>query len=74
MFWYSIYIKYLEGNQKFLPYQHMIIKFINKYNKLYKDSTIQEAVMYSKYYLNYKMFQCTYDEHIMSIILHVEAN
>ena len=72
MFWFPIYIKYNIGLQKFIPYQHIIIKFINKYISIYKDSDIQTAIIYSKYYLNYKLYNCIYNKDIMTIILNVD--
>ncbi len=74
MFWYPIYIKFFEGNQKFLPYQHIIIKFVNKYKKLYPNDSIDNAIIYSKYYLNYILYQCTYDDNIMNIIINVNKS
>jgi len=71
MLLYPIYIKYFEGNQRFLSYQHIIIKFINKYKKLYPDDTIEDAITYSKYYLNYKIYNCVYDIDIMNKILKI---
>ena len=73
MFWYPIYIKYNIGIQKFTAYQHIIIKFINKYLSIYTESDSNTAILYSKYYLNYKLNNCIYNKDIMAIILNVDS-
>ena len=61
-------------------YRNIIINFINNYinkkeeeyknkNELYNDAHI-----YSKYYLYYKIMNCKYSENIMNIIYDIEYN
>ena len=55
-----------------------INKFINLYNenyieqKLSKKKLIDDAIIYSKYYLYFKTMNCIYDEKIMEIIFNVD--
>lgn len=47
--------------------KNIMSKFINKYLLAYPDD-YYNAVVYSKYHLYYKLFNCTYDSDIMIII------
>lgn len=56
-------------------YRNLMIKFINKYLEIYKDensNNINDSIIYSKYYLYYKINNCIYDNTIMNIIYNVE--
>jgi hypothetical protein len=43
--------------------------FINKCIK--KNISIEKAIIYSKYYINYKTYNCSYSDEIMKIILNI---
>jgi hypothetical protein len=53
-------------------------KFINVFIKLYVskyhnfDELFNDSVIYSKYYLNYKIKNCIYDDEIMNIIFNID--
>ena len=44
----------------------------NHINYLNKQLLINDAILYSKYYLYYKIFNCVYDDKIMNIIYDIE--
>jgi len=80
MFLESVYINFNKKLEINTIYSYKIImkKFINKYieknenNYLNKQLLINDAILYSKYYLYYKIFNCVYDDKIMNIIYDVE--
>lgn len=53
-------------------------KFINKFILHYKNNYVDknelynDAIIYSKYYLYYKSFNCIYANNIMEIIYNIE--
>jgi len=51
-----------------------INKFVLKNNNNYsnKKLLLNDAILYSKYYLYYKIFNCIYNENIMNIIYDIE--
>jgi hypothetical protein len=59
-------------------YKNIMTKFINIFIKIYTDkyNNIQElnsdSIIYSRYYLYYKIKNCIYDKEIMDIIYNVE--
>jgi hypothetical protein len=60
-------------------YKNIITNFTNKfiiiYNDKYhqnKDDLYVDALLYSKYYLNYKTLNCLYDDDVMEILLNVD--
>lgn len=64
-------------------YRNLMIKFINKYIEIFCEYNIQnmnniniisDAILYSKYYLYYKIKNCIYNDTIMNIIYDVEYN
>jgi hypothetical protein len=80
MFLENVYINFNKKLEINTIYSYKIImkKFINKYieknhiNYLKKQLLINDAILYSKYYLYYKIFNCVYDDKIMNIIYDVE--
>jgi hypothetical protein len=76
MWFEDIYIKFNSRLEINTIYSYKIIMkiFINKYikkniyNNLQKNILINDAILYSKYYLYYKIFNCIYDEQIMNIL------
>ena len=80
MFLENVYINFNKKLEINTIYSYKIImkKFINKYieknenNYLNKQLLINDAILYSKYYLYYKIFNCVYDEKIMNIIYDIE--
>jgi hypothetical protein len=80
MFLENVYINFNKKLEINTIYSYKIImkKFINKYieknnnNYLNKELLINDAILYSKYYLYYKTFNCVYDDKIMNIIYDVE--
>mgnify|MGYP000246347844 CR=1 FL=1 len=83
MFFHNYYT-YLDGGvsvNKIEPYKKIMDKFIiafisifkskyfcsNEKNKLYEDS-----IIYSKYYLYWKIYGCVYKKEIMDILYDVE--
>ena len=80
MFLENIYINFNKKLEINTIYSYKIImkKFINVYIKKndnnYSDKKllINDAILYSKYYLYYKIFNCVYDENIMNIIYDIE--
>lgn len=69
----NITINMISSYQKIMD--KFIIKFIHKnkinynknHNKLYYD-----ALVYSKYYLYWKIYECVYSEEIMNILYDIE--
>jgi hypothetical protein len=61
-------------------YKIIMKKFINKYINLYSFEYINEnelyndAIIYSKYYVYYKINNCIYSNKIMEIIYNIEFN
>ena len=59
-------------------YKFLMTKFINKFILHYKNTynnkieLYNDAIIYSKYYLYYKSFNCIYDNNIMEIIYNIE--
>lgn len=54
-------------------YTKIINNFINKYiEKIcendYNEENVKNAIIYSKYYLYYKTFNCIYDKEVMDIL------
>lgn len=54
-------------------YTKIINNFINKYiEKIcendYNEVNVKNAIIYSKYYLYYKTFNCIYDKEVMDIL------
>ncbi len=51
-----------------------IIKYVNLYEHDYinKQKLFEDALIYSKYYLYYKIQNCVYDNKIMEIIFNIE--
>ena len=51
-----------------------ILKFISKkkFDYLNKKDLYFDAIVYSKYYLYWKIFSCVYQEHIMNILYDIE--
>jgi hypothetical protein len=80
MFLENVYIHFNKKLEINTIYSYKIImkKFINIYIKKndnnYSDKKllINDAILYSKYYLYYKIFNCVYDENIMNIIYDIE--
>lgn len=80
MFLENVYINFNKELEINTIYSYKIImnKFINKYieindiNYLNKQLLINDAILYSKYYLYYKIFNCVYDEKIMNILYDIE--
>jgi hypothetical protein len=80
MFLENVYINFNKKLEINTIYSYKIImnKFINKYieqnniNYLNKQLLINDAILYSKYYLYYKIFNCVYDETIMNILYDIE--
>ncbi len=80
MFLENIYINFNKKLEINTIYSYKIImkKFINVYIKKndnnYSDKKllINDAILYSKYYLYYKIFNCVYDDNIMNIIYDIE--
>jgi hypothetical protein len=80
MFLENVYINFNKKLEINTIYSYKIImkKFINKYieknniNYLKKQLLINDAILYSKYYLYYKIFNCVYDDKIMNIIYDIE--
>ena len=57
-----------------IDYKIIMDKFINTYIKLYTISSVDDAIIYSKYYLYYKIKNCMYDYDIMKILYTVEEH
>jgi hypothetical protein len=80
MFLENVYINFNKKLEINTIYSYKIImsKFINKYieqndiNYLNKQLLINDSILYSKYYLYYKIFNCIYDETIMNILYDIE--
>ena len=77
MFFENHYIVYSNNcSINLSSYKLIMTKFINKYieNNTEKKTEIllNEALVYSKYYLYYKILNCTYDNSIMDIIFNYE--
>ncbi len=80
MWFEDIYIKFNNRLQINTIYSYKIImkKFINKFvlknnnNYSNKKLLLNDAILYSKYYLYYKIFNCIYNENIMNIIYDIE--
>jgi hypothetical protein len=80
MWFEDIYIKFNKKLVINTIYSYKIIMkiFINRYVKKhiydYSDKKIllNDAILYSKYYLYYKIFNCIYNDKIMNIIYDVE--
>jgi len=58
-------------------YVNIMTKFINIYIKLYKqnyknNNFIIDSILYSKYYLYFKIKNCIYDVKIMEIINNID--
>jgi len=76
MWFEDIYIKFNNRLEINTIYSYKIIMkiFINKYvlknNNNYSDKKLllNDAILYSKYYLYYKIFNCIYDDIIMNVI------
>jgi hypothetical protein len=82
MWFEDIYVKFNNKLEINTIYSYTIIMkiFINKYIKgninNYSDKKllINDAILYSKYYLYYKIFNCIYDDFIMNIIYNTDHN
>ena len=80
MFFENHYIIYSNScNINLSSYKFIMTKFINKYidnNNVNMgiEILLSEALIYSKYYLYYKILNCTYNKAIMDIILNYEYN
>jgi len=80
MWFEDVYIKFNNRLEINTIYSYKIIMkiFINKYVKKninnYSDKKLllNEAILYSKYYLYYKTMKCIYNESIMEIIYEIE--
>ena len=80
MFLENVYIHFNKNLEINTIYSYKIImkKFINIYIKKndnnYSDKKllINDAILYSKYYLYYKIFNCVYDDNVMDIIYDLE--
>jgi hypothetical protein len=76
MFFENNYISFSDklNITTIIPYRNIMIKFINKYIILnfinYKNinELFLDAIIYSKYYVNYKLLNCKYSNEIMEII------
>ncbi len=76
MFLENVYINFNKKLEINTIYSYKIIMkiFICKYvrknsnNYLDKKLLLNDAILYSKYYLYYKIFNCIYDDAIMNII------
>lgn len=62
-------------------YTTIMSKFINKYIDIYHDFNniysiytehAKNAIIYSKYYLYYKIYNCVYEDNVMNIIFNIE--
>ena len=57
---------------------NIMLCFIKKYilkmqdNKIENKKLFENAIIYSKYYLNYKTINCIYEKDIMDILLYIE--
>jgi hypothetical protein len=76
----DIYIKFnnkLEINTIYsykIIMKKFVIKYFKKNNNNYsnKKLLLNDAILYSKYYLYYKIFNCIYNDFIMNIIYDIE--
>jgi hypothetical protein len=59
-------------------YNKIMIKFINNYttyyNKQYnnKKELLEDSIIYSKYYVYYKIMNCIYNDKIMEILYNID--
>jgi len=82
MWFEDIYIKFNNKLEINTIYSYKIIMkiFVNKYVKKnsnnYSDKKLllNDAILYSKYYLYYKIFNCIYNGGIMNIIYDIELD
>lgn len=77
MFFENNYISYTKSsNINISSYKFIMTKFINKYieNNVNLNTKIilADAIIYSKYYLYYKILNCSYNKYIMDIIFNYE--
>ena len=75
------YIVHLETNTicSISSYKNIMNKFIFKFISMKKDEWVgdkqnlyQDAIIYSKYYLNWKTFGCVYSDDIMNLLYDIE--
>ena len=59
-------------------YKNIMTKFVNIFMKLYKEKYLDnqklvvDSIIYSKYYLYYKIKNCIYTDEIMDIINNID--
>lgn len=59
-------------------YKNIRIKFILNYIKKKKfdyiknDELCKDAILYSKYYLYWKIYECVYSENVMNLLFDIE--
>lgn len=51
---------------------NFVIKFIKKNKFLNKNEIYADALIYSKYYLYWKIYDCVYSDDIMNILFDIE--
>jgi len=80
MFFDNYYITYSNNSiiNSISSYKNIMNKFILKFiskkkiNYSSKHELYSDAILYSKYYLYWKIFACVYQEDIMNILYDVE--
>lgn len=80
MFFQNYYIKYSDNLliSSISSYKNIMDKFILKYIEKKKsdysnnNDLFSDAIIYSKYYLYWKIFSCVYQENIMNVLYDIE--
>jgi len=80
MFFENFYISYSKDItiNSISPYKNImnkfILKFISEKKNDYTNKTnlYLDAIIYSKYYLYWKTFDCVYQENIMNLLYDIE--
>ncbi len=80
MFFHSYYIDNRENTTicNISSYKNIMDKFIIKFiskkknNYINTDALYSDALIYSKYYLYWKIFNCVYKDDIMDILFDIE--
>lgn len=81
MFFDNYYISYSDNLTIYSisPYKNIMNKFILKFilkkksdYNLNKQELYSDAIIYSKYYLYWKIFSCVYQKDIMDILYDIE--
>lgn len=77
-------MNYISFSQDYLitsisSYKNIMTNFINKFIIIYsekyennKSELYSEALLYSKYYINYKTMNCIYSEDVMEILFNID--